>query len=326
MKEIIVKKRFRADTLDIIRKANAIIALYQEQGYSLTLRQLYYQFIARDMFPESWIDEAYNRKNKLAPNTKNTQKNYKRLGTIINDGRMGGEIDWDAISDRTRSLKGLSSWEDSNEIMGMVAKAFRFDKWRNQPIQVQVWVEKDALAEVVGNVCNQYGVHYLACRGYVSQSQMYTAAGLFAHYLDMGCEVYILYLGDHDPSGVDMTRDIRNRLGLFLGDNEGLTVERLALNYDQIRDYNPPPNPAKKSDSRFRDYISKYGRECWELDALEPSVLYRLIERNILMLRDDDLWDELEEEEAYHKGLLVKANENWEAVADFLIKQNGKLK
>lgn len=326
MKQAFVPKRFRADTLDIIKIANAIIELYQAQGYGLTLRQLFYQFVARDLFPDSWIDEAYNRKNKLDPYTKNTTKNYKRLGNIINDGRMAGEIDWDAISDRTRSLKGRPSWEDSNEIVGMAAKAFRFDKWRNQPIQPYVFVEKEALVEVVGDVCNQYGVSYLACKGYLSLSMMKEAVDRFAQYLDHGCEVHVLYLGDHDPSGVDMTRDIQHRLGLFLGDTEGLTVKRLALNYDQIQDYNPPPNPAKRSDSRFKDYIRKYGPQCWELDALEPLVLYQLIENNILWLRDDYLWDELEEEEAYHKSLLVKADENWEAVAKFLSKQNGKVK
>ena len=78
-------RNFRPDTLEIIAKANVVIVDYQQQGFKLTLRQLYYQFIARDLFPESWIDEEYNRKNGLPPDTKNTMKNYKHLGDIIND-------------------------------------------------------------------------------------------------------------------------------------------------------------------------------------------------------------------------------------------------
>lgn len=79
----------------------------------------------------------------------------------------------------------------------------------------------------------------------------------------------ILHLGDHDPSGIDMTRDISDRLELFGADVE---VKRIALNWDQIDEFTPPPNPAKLSDSRAGAYIAEYGDESWELDALEPTL------------------------------------------------------
>jgi hypothetical protein len=299
-KEQFLTKRLRTDTLAIIEQANAIIDTYEAQGYQLTLRQLYYQFVARDLI-------------------ENTERSYKRLGGIINDGRLAGLIDWDAIEDRTRNLQGISHWRDPSQMINSAYQSFRMDKWANQPNRVEVWVEKDALVGVLERVCNRHDVDYFACRGYVSQSEMYTAAKRIERYLDKNQEVTILHLGDHDPSGIDMTRDIIDRLELFMG---GLDVDRLALNWEQIEVYNPPPNPAKTTDSRFNGYSTEYGDESWELDALEPAVIDDLIEQHILALRDDNLWAEAVAEEKHHRNLLLKAYLRWDKVAKFL--QNGR--
>ena len=146
-------------------------------------------------------------------------------------------------------------------------------------------MEKEALVDVVGKACTELDVPFFACRGYVSQSEMWTASQRF-------CESdkanYIVHLGDHDPSGVDMTRDIEDRMELF-----GVEVEvrRIALNFNQVERYNPPPNPAKITDSRAKGYISRFGRESWELDALNPSTIKELVSDEVLLLTDIDLWD-----------------------------------
>lgn len=290
--------KFRPDTLTMITRANTIIADYQAQGYQLTLRQLYYQFVSRDLL-------------------ENTERNYKKLGGIISDARLAGLIDWDAIEDRTRNLRGLSHWEDPAHIIESAHASFRIDKWENQPNRVEVWVEKDALVGVLERVCNEYDVSYFACRGYVSQSEMYAAAQRLAGYIDGGQDVYILHLGDHDPSGIDMTRDIRDRLDLFL-EGLGVDVNRLALNWEQIQIYQPPPNPAKATDARFDGYQQLFGNESWELDALEPNVISRLIEAQLMALRDERLWEEKLEEERHHKLLLEQVSDRWEDVAQFL--------
>lgn len=291
--------KFRADTLAIIERANRIIATYQAQGYRLTLRQLYYQFVSRDLL-------------------ENTERNYKRLGGIISDARLAGLIDWDAIEDRTRNLRGLAHWGDPGHIIYSAFSSFRIDKWENQPNRVEVWVEKDALVGVLERVCNEYDVSYFACRGYVSQSEMYAAAQRLAGYMEDGQDVYILHLGDHDPSGIDMTRDIIDRLEMFLRDIGSADISRLALNWEQIQIYRPPPNPAKATDARFDGYQQKFGNESWELDALEPSVISGLIEAQIVALRDEALWEEKVEEERHHKILLEQASDRWEDVARFL--------
>jgi hypothetical protein len=92
--------------------------------------------------------------------------------------------------------------------------------------------------------------------------------------LEAGQDVVVLHLGDHDPSGLDMTRDLRDRLSLY--SRAAVDVQRVALNMDQVGVFNPPPNFAKESDKRFEAYRRQYGDQCWELDALPPKELARL--------------------------------------------------
>ena len=108
----------------------------------------------------------------------------------------------------------------------------------------------------------------------------------------------MLHFGDHDPSGIDMTRDNNDRLSMFAGYRGAPTVIRVALNMDQMDEYNPPPNPAKVTDSRFEGYLREYGDECWELDALEPSVIDELIRQYVGAYIDPALWAKKESQVA----------------------------
>ncbi len=284
-------KKFRSETLDIINEANIIISEFQAKGFDLTLRQLYYQFVVR---------------GKMI----NEQKNYSKLSTIISDGRLAGLIDWMAIVDRTRFLRSLSHWDSPADIIKSAANSYRRDKWAWQPFRIEVWIEKDALIGVIEKVCNKYDVPYFSCRGYISQSEMWGAAQRIVDYQIYGNQkVHIFHLGDHDPSGIDMTRDIWTRLEMFVGDY--VRTNRLALNMNQIEEFNPPPNPARLSDSRCADYINKYGASSWELDALEPEVMTSLIETNIESLLDYEKWDEAKEVENIEREKLIEISDNW---------------
>jgi hypothetical protein len=125
----------------------------------------------------------------------------------------------------------------------------------------------------------------------------------------------ILHLGDHDPSGIDMTRDITDRFKMFMG---GIEIERLALNFNQVEQYNPPPNFAKETDSRYQGYFDLYGGESWELDALRPTVIAELIRTAVENLRDDDLWDAAVKEQEESRKRLEYASENWHRVESML--------
>ena len=285
-------KRFSESSSEIIMMVNKIIREYKSQGFNLTLRQLYYQFVAHDIFPEDrrwkWL-ESKRKWIRDINGTKNAQPNYTWLGDIINDGRLAGLIDWNAIEDRTRNLESLSHWDSPGEIIKSCAYQYRIDKWENQEYRPEVWIEKDALSGVIAGVCDDNDVPYFSCRGYTSQSEMWRAGMRLERYEDKDYVPIIIHLGDHDPSGIDMTRDITDRLELFMG---GMEVKRIALNYDQIEEFSPPPNPAKMTDSRYGSYIVEYGENSWELDALEPSVIVDLIQRTIDKLIDNDKWEE----------------------------------
>ena len=264
-------KRFTPSSQVVITQANRIIVEYQEQGFILTLRQLYYQFVARDLLA-------------------NTLRNYKRLGNIINDARMAGVVDWNSIEDRTRNLAQLAHWEGPAEIVSACASQFRVDRWANQERRPEVWIEKEALVGVIAGVCNELRVPYFACRGYVSQSEQWRAGCRHRDHIDAGQQPLVLHLGDHDPSGIDMTRDNRDRLSTFA--EAGVEVQRLALNMDQVEEHSPPPNPAKVTDSRYDHYRALYGPDSWELDALEPRMLVALVTQAVLEVRDESLWQE----------------------------------
>lgn len=281
-------KTFRDKSMALIDEANGIIAEYLAQGFSLTLRQLYYQMVARGIIP-------------------NTQADYKRLGSLLADARMAGLVDWLAIEDRTRNLRGNSHWASARDIMRSVVAQYQIDKWQNQPRRVEVWIEKDALVGVIDAVCRKLDVPYFSCRGYTSASEMWRAGERILRYLADGQSAHVIHLGDHDPSGLDMTRDIQERLDLFTGG--GVVVERIALNAAQIERYAPPPNPAKLSDSRAQAYVAEYGDDSWELDALEPQVIAGLIEAAVCGLRDEALWAEMvAAEEAQRAALQVLAD------------------
>ena len=272
MKEAFIDKNFRDSSLIVIHQANEIIEEYQAQGFILTLRQLYYQFVARGY-------------------VNNTMNEYNRLGSIINDARLAGFIDWDTIEDRTRSRVKNLHLTDPSHAVKLITNQYGIDMWSNQEARVEVWIEKEALTGVIQNVCEDLDVPYFACRGYVSQSEQY-AAGIRARerYKSSSQWTVILHFGDHDPSGIDMTRDNYDRLRMFAGYHAAPEVRRMALNMDQVEEYDPPPNPAKQTDSRFADYQAEHGEYSWELDALEPSVINDLIRSEVDELRDPDLW------------------------------------
>ena len=291
-----IEKRFQGKSLDLIATANRIIEEYAAQGFDLTLRQLYYQMVSRDIIP-------------------NTMKSYKRLGNVIDDARLAGLIDWSRIVDRTRNVQANAHFDDPSDIMRAALNSFKVDKWKGQACRVEVWIEKDALAGVIDGICRRLDVPFFATRGYNSQSEQWRAGRRLRRYLDQGQIPVIFHLGDHDPSGIDMTRDIVDRLQLFMG---GTKVDRLALNFDQVEQYNPPPNPAKMTDSRAEAYVAEFGRSSWELDALEPAVIVGLIESAVDRFRDPDPWEERVKVEEEGRRLLRLAATNWNEVTDFL--------
>lgn len=267
--------RFTRDVLALLDTCNAIIAEYIEQGFRLTVRQLYYQLVARDVVP-------------------NTLQSYKRVASIVNDGRVAGVIDWDAIEDRTREFARKTRWESGAHILRAASESFHVDMWENQDSRCFVIIEKEALVGVLEPICHELDVPILAARGYPSGTVLreFSQRDILPA-LGENQDVVIFHLGDHDPSGIDMTRDLTERVEMF--SYRPVELVRIALTMAQVEERNPPPNPAKTTDSRFEAYMREYGTESWELDALPPTYLSELVGAAVRDRIDPDRWEVREE-------------------------------
>lgn len=269
-KERYKRIKFNNATLDLIDTMNGIVAEYIQQGFRLTVRQLYYQLVARDVVP-------------------NTERSYKRITNTANDARVAGLMDWDAIEDRTRAFVRRQRWDDGAQILDSAARSFHMDMWTTQPARVFCIIEKEALVGVLEPTCKALDVPVLAARGYPSATVLREFAQEDIIPSVDNQNIVILHLGDHDPSGMDMTRDLTERLEMF--SRSDIELVRIALNMDQIHERKPPPNPAKTTDSRFQAYRDQFGDESWELDALPPSYLVELVQGEIEDRIDTDAWE-----------------------------------
>lgn len=272
------EKRLSPDTLLLIDNMNKIIQEYESKGFVMSVRQVFYQMVAR----------GYT-------GGENSGRMYDRIQGALNTGRMQGLVSWTALEDRERNLMGLQSYDSPAQVLKAARTGYRRDLWADQQWRPEVWVEKKALEGVVGHICNRLRVDFFACKGYNSSSEQWRAGRRFARYIQKGQRPIVFHLGDHDPSGIDMTRDNRERLTTFAG--TPILLQRLALNMPQIEELNPPPNPAKMTDARAADYVALYGDESWELDALDPEYISNLVENAVMKLRDPERWnDSLEKE------------------------------
>lgn len=271
----------------MIARMNEIVAAYMEKGFVLTVRQLYYQLVARDLI-------------------ENSDKSYKSIAALVNNARISGEMDWDAIEDRMRAFERRQRWGSGREILQASVDSFHMDMWENQPCRVFVIIEKDALVGVLSKTCGGYDVPLLAARGYPSGSVLRSFASddILPNIHEQ--RIIVIHLGDHDPSGIDMTRDLRERLEMFSEfDSHGHEIEmrRIALTMDQIKQHKSPPNPAKQTDSRFAEYRRQHGTKSWELDALPPEYLAEIVTKEIRTHLDVDAWNK---RRAYVEGVRTK--------------------
>lgn len=240
--------RFSSKNRILLEKCQVILKEYEEKGIKVTLRQLYYQMVSRGFIP-------------------NSDKEYHKLGGLLTDARYGGFIDWDSIEDRIRVPHRHSQFEDIPDLIEAAKQSYRLDRWANQDYYVELFTEKDALSSVLSPIADHWHVFFNVNRGYSSATALYDASKRFLNEPEK--KGILLYLGDHDPSGLDMIRDIQDRLNEF-----GCTVDviPIALTMEQIKQYNPPPNPAKITDKRAKEYIRQFGGMSWEVDALPPML------------------------------------------------------
>ena len=294
--ECFVEHRFQLRTYKMVLQARGIINEYAKQGHSLTLRQLFYQFVSRDLIA-------------------NTHAKYISLGNVVKHARMNGMLSMESIVDRGRRLSRFPSCDGTDDALSSMVRKYSRDKWLDQETRLEVWVEKSALAAIVERACSDYEVPFTSTRGYASLTLLkdaYKRADDIHWYAEKTKRLRIVHFSDHDPSGTDMTRDIERRLNEDF--DAHVQVKRVALTMDQVDEYAPPPNFAKEKDTRYDDYVAEFGTESsWELDALEPQVLAGLIEEQISEVIDLDQWNKSLEREADEREQLRKHAELFKA-------------
>lgn len=276
-------KDFTKAHMEIIAKVNHIIEPYEAGGQLVTVRQVYYQMVHRN-----WLA--------------NKTTEYQRLIGILTDARMAGLVSWTAFEDRNRALMGINTVDGPPEAFNKMLRNYAIDMWANQDWRPEVWIEKKSLVGVISNACNRQRVDYFATAGYSSVTETWAAGQRFGRYIAKGQRPIVFYLGDHDPSGIDMTRHVRDTLTQFVG--QPIIVQRLALNRDQIDEHGFPENPTKLSDSRAEAYIAEHGYASWELDAMPIPLVEDMIHSALLSIRDEDRWDEMMEEETTDKRVM----------------------
>lgn len=290
--------RFGDEALGLVLEAARVCSEYG--GQPLSVRQIYYRFVAGDLLPASWAD---------AGGVKNTARSYKRLSQLLVRARYAGLLDWDLVEDRGRGAVGTAVQAGPAEALEAAAASFRLDRWRGQPYHVEVWCEKAALEGVLWPVAARWQVPYLSCRGYSSASAMRESAERIKRRCGGGRRPSVLYVGDLDPSGEDMVRDARDRL-LEFGVPPSLEVVKVALTPEQVAHYKPPPCPLKTrgdgslSDARGEAYRASHGDASWEADALPPDALARAVESALRARVDRAKMDAAAAEEAAGRRLL----------------------
>ena len=256
----------------------AALEVFDQYDTAITLRQLYYRLVARLLIP-------------------NTINSYKRLSRIMVKAREEEAVPVNCLEDRSRRILGrgdvgydsaedylkqkLSSLQDS-------WKGFTMPMWEEQPVYVLISLEKDALSRLVSRVANLYSVRTFPTRGYPSFSYVQIMANYMQTRLG-GKPTVLLYFGDFDPSGVDIERDLEDRLSRYGA--KDFKVKRIALTAEQIRQYDLPPMPVKRSDARAESFMATHGDRSVELDALDPNLLQEVVEKAILENIDVRKWN-----------------------------------
>lgn len=336
---------WRGNKEEIINAIISIAKEYDRGGYILTLRQLYYQLVSRDIVP-------------------NHDKVYAKISSIKDDVVYNGLVDWNVFEDRGR-VPSIAYFEDSIEgALERTSKWYELDKQLEQKNHVEVWTEKDAISSILKRVTDKYTIRLVVNKGYTSSTAVYGAYTRFVECIKEGKKVVILYFGDHDPSGLDMIRDIKERLtfmfvngsqldeiveewwekeeksyydfmhlegfenigelfqsdldnsdlmrlfergqkALFLAENDFFNVVPVGLTMEQIKQYKPPHNPAKITDPRAKKYVEKYGAVSWEVDALSPPIMTEIVNNAILENIDIDILNNIKEREKEEKQKII---------------------
>jgi hypothetical protein len=249
----------------LIESMQAILA----KQYPMTVRQVYYRLVAIAVI-----------KNGIA--------GYRAVVRLLGIARDDGRIEWDWIVDRTRPEYAPSMWDDPDEFMQGVAKWYRKNFWLLQPNHVEIWAEKDTVIGTIQEITDELGVLVRVGRGYQSKTKKHE---IYEFFKTITKPIVVLYLGDHDSSGRDIGRDVAEQVRDF---GCRFRFKRIAIEPADIKKFNLPPDFAKTTDSRTKQFLEKYDDKCVELEALTVEELRRRVDSEVKALIEPEAWKKAE--------------------------------
>jgi hypothetical protein len=253
------------------------IAEVVHDGRIRTVRQVFYRLVSSGA-----IDK--------------TEEQYRVVIRFLTDMRRDGRIGFEVIADNTRWALQPTSYPNPEAALHDLVHSYRRSRWDDQPVYVEVCLEKDALSHVLYEVTARFDVPLRVTRGYSSITFLKDAADMIAW---KGKPAYLLCFGDFDPSGVDITRAVEDDIRRY-APNADVTVERVAVTEEQIKQWNLPTRPTKTSDVRAKNW----GGESVELDAVPIQLLQDLVEERIRRHIDTEVWAATERKEQEDRNKL----------------------
>lgn len=267
---IIRQSRARQQREAFTGKSKTIVAgiaeVFEKYKPPLTVRQVFYQLATVGLVPLS-------------------RKGYRQAQRLLLRVRELELVPWESFADRGRERIRPSQWDDVVSFMETVNGAYRKDKWKSQPEHVEFWLEKDALSAFFAEELEPWGNPLCVVRGFSSATFVHECA-VYLREIEKPKHVY--YFGDHDPSGLSIEENVRERLTEF---GANFTFTRIAVHLDDIETYGLRPLQAKETDSRYQRYKAKHGTRTIELDALPPDELRRRIRECVERHVDAEAWE-----------------------------------
>ena len=272
------------ETLELIDYARKLLNAQNP----MTLRQLHYAIFSRNEIDYANDKASYSRLGRATTTARRAYREWELAGSGGPQPAHG--IQPDLMVDETRQPETVSVWENAKEYVDTVSRAYRRDNWQTQPRHVEVWSEKGTVLGSIRPIASKWGITTRVCHGYGSCGQEMDVGSVFES-IGSDKEITVFYLGDHDPSGVQMQEDIHRRAQTESGVE--FTMARLAIHPEDIARFNLPPQKIKEKDSRAAGFKRQFGANAAtvELDALPVEELRSRIENAVLKLVDHERWN-----------------------------------
>jgi hypothetical protein len=279
-------------------KAPATLLLEQtildivEERAPITVRGICYALFVRKLIPSMEVNQT------------------QRISRITTAMREDETLDWTKIVDDSRMVERAKTWDDPDSIIRIAVKNYRRDNWQDQPTIVEVWSEKGTVQGVLKPVLDELGVAFRVMKGFGSFTRVKEAAVDSNGDLARKQQTVALYVGDWDPSGMYMSEfDLPTRLARYGGQVQLKRIAILKADHARLPHFGAR---TKAADARYRWFIGKYGRRCWELDAMDPNALRNRVRKAIESYIDRTSWNRAIEIEAVEVESMNDFHKAWQ--------------